>query len=170
MRYAGDRNTALSTSLSELSSPGGNKGMLAHRRLTRLRLQRWPAPAVRASLALLVVLLCLLPIPPAAPRSSNTFNVTDVEGGSANVAVTLSGPALSGGMAFTSIAYATAGTDKAAETDAQSAQSALTIAQNGTSGNQQVRANKDIDNSWPTRTHTLTLYRPAENPTQQGGV
>ncbi len=100
------------------------------------------------------------PFTVAAQGDGNTFTVADVtvvEGGTANVTVTLSSAAPSGGVSFTAAAsYSTTGTGNAAATDVQSVASALTIAENSTSGNLAVRARKDTLNEG-AETFTVTV-------------
>ena len=126
-----------------------------------LTVHRWTAAyAALALAALAAVLLYMLLTPPAAAQEGDTFSVSDVtvvEGGSADVTVTLSSAAPSGGVAFTAAAsYATTGTGIAAEADVHSVASSLTIAQNETSGTLAVRANKDTDNEG-AETFTVTV-------------
>ncbi len=126
-----------------------------------LTVHRWTAAYASLALAALAaVLLYMLLTPPAAAQEGDTFSVSDVtvvEGGSADVTVTLSSAAPSGGVAFTAAAsYATTGTGIAAEADVHSVASSLTIAQNGTSGTLAVRANKDTDNEG-AETFTVTV-------------
>ena len=110
--------------------------------------------------------------PAAAQGEGDTFSVSDVtvvEGGTANITVTLSSAAPSGGVAFTAAAsYSTTGTGNAVAADVQSVAGTLTIARGQTTGNIAVRARKDTaDEGAETFTVTVTtadhLWTPQGN-------
>ena len=117
-------------------------------------------------------LLRATPLTVAVQGEGDTFSVsgvTVVEGGTANITVTLSNIAPSGGVAFTAAAsYSTTGTGNAVAADVRSVAGSLTIAQGATSGTLAVRAAKDtLDEGAETFTVTVTtadaLWTPAGN-------
>ena len=132
-----------------------------------------PLFLLAAALIALAALVYLLPAQPAAAQGEgDTFTVSDVtvvEGGSANIVVTLSNEAPSGGVAFTATAsYSTTGTGNAVAADVRSVAGAVTIAQGDTTGNLAVRARKDTtDEGAETFTVTVTtadaLWTPQGN-------
>lgn len=130
--------------------------------------RRSPFNLLAVPLVALAALVYLFPGQPAAAQGE-TFTVSDVtvvEGGTANITVTLSNEAPSGGVAFTaSASYSTTGTGNAVAADVQSVATSLTIAQGATTGTLAVRAAKDTaDEGAETLTVTVTTTDPLWTP------
>ena len=155
-------NSRETTTTSRVTSQG-RPGM-------KLALRRSPILLLAVALMALAALLVHDSQPVAwAQGEGDTFTVSDVtvvEGGSANVTVTLSSAAPSGGVAFTAAAsYATTGTGNAVAADVRSVAGTLTIAQGQTTGNIAVRARKDTaDEGAETFTVTLTTTTAGWTP------
>ena len=119
----------------------------------------WSQPATGTTLPLLT----------GEQGEGDTFSVSDVtvvEGGTANITVTLSNTAPSGGVAFTAAAsYSTTGTGNAVAADVHSVAGSLTIAQGDTTGTLAVRARKDTaDEGAETFTVSVTTTDPLWTP------
>ncbi len=145
------------------SGPGMMRASLLHRS---------PFIPLAVALVALAALVYLFPGQPAAAQGEgDTFTVSDVtvvEGGTANITVTLSNAAPSDGVAFTATAsYSTTGTGNAVAADVRSVASALTIAQGDNTGNLEVRAARDTTDEG-AETFTVTVTTAATEWTPQG--
>ncbi len=142
-------------------SPGLSPGLALRR-----------TPFLLAAIALMAVFFASGPHH-AAAQSGGTFTVSDitvVEGGSADITVTLSAAAPTGGVELSAAAsYDTPAAGKAAAADVQSVASALTIAQGQTTGTFAVAAAKDTsEEGAETFSVTVTASTTGWSPASTG--